>query len=168
VRLSAVVVAAFVRNNKMAPAAVPELIPSVHAAFAKLCKPAPRARAPRRPRPAVPIAISVQRDHIICLEDGKKVKSLTRYIRARFGLSPDQYRGKWGLPPDYPMVSPVCAGRHLLEALRPDSTANDAAAPQTNGGAIPLERFGAVYELKAVMSGDVNSGTARKPVSPNV
>ena len=61
---------------------------------------------PARQKPAVPISRSVQHDFIICLEDGKKLKMLKRYLRSRFGMSPEQYRQKWGLAADYPMVAP--------------------------------------------------------------
>jgi predicted transcriptional regulator len=115
-RLSAAVVVAFVRKNGMAAGAVPNLIPRVHAAFSKLREPAPIAAPPPPQRPAVPIAQSVCRDHIVCLEDGKKLKSLKRYLRARFGMSPDDYRRKWDLAPDYPMIAPCHARRDWLLA----------------------------------------------------
>jgi predicted transcriptional regulator len=131
VRLSAEVVAAFLRKNTVAPDAVPKLISSVHAAFAKLDAPAPvaskpAAPKPQRPRPAVAIARSVQRNHIVCLEDGKKLRSLTRYLRARFGMSPDEYRRKWGLAPDYPMTAPSYVERRWLVALEHGSGAERA------------------------------------------
>ena len=62
-------------------------------------------------QPAVPVKKSVQDDYIVCLEDGKKLKMLKRYLRARFKLSPDEYRARWNLPPDYPMVAPNYARR---------------------------------------------------------
>ena len=66
---------------------------------------------PEKKKPAVPIGRSVQPDYIVCLEDGKKLKMLKRYLRARYNLSPDEYRRRWGLPPDYPMVAPAYAQR---------------------------------------------------------
>jgi predicted transcriptional regulator len=64
-----------------------------------------------RPDPAVSIRSSVKKDHIVCLEDGKKLKMLKRYLRSRYKLSPDEYRQRWNLPPDYPMVAPNYAKR---------------------------------------------------------
>ena len=77
-------------------------------------RPRPRAAAPaaeERPKPAVPIGRRVQHDYIVCLEDGKKLKMLKRYLRSRYNMSPDDYRRRWGLPPDYPMVAPAYAAR---------------------------------------------------------
>jgi len=110
-RLSADIVAAYVANNQTAPAAIPDLIRSVHQSLATLgAEEAPPA-APEKRKPAVPISRSVQRDYIVCLEDGKQLKMLKRYLRARYNLSPDEYRRRWGLPPDYPMVAPAYAQR---------------------------------------------------------
>jgi predicted transcriptional regulator len=106
---SAEIVAAYVAQNNLPAGGVAELIRSVHAALSNLGEtPAP---APERRKPAVPISRSVQHDFIVCLEDGKKLKMLKRYLRSRYDLSPEDYRRKWGLPPDYPMVAPVYAAR---------------------------------------------------------
>jgi predicted transcriptional regulator len=84
----------------------------VHQALASLGEPvAPIAVLAERAKPAVPISKSVQNDFIVCLEDGKKLKMLKRYLRAQYDLSPEEYRRKWGLPPDYPMVAPAYAVR---------------------------------------------------------
>jgi predicted transcriptional regulator len=88
---------------------VSELIGSVHRALVELGNQPPTA--PERRKPAVPISRSVQNDHLVCLEDGKKLKMLKRYLRARYDLSPEEYRRRWGLPPDYPMVAPMYAAR---------------------------------------------------------
>jgi predicted transcriptional regulator len=109
-RLSADVVAAYVAQNPLQPQAIPELIRSVHQTLADLGKPQ-EIRLPERHKPAVPINRSVHQDYIVCLEDGKKLKMLKRYLRAKFDLSPEEYRRKWGLPPDYPMVAPAYAAR---------------------------------------------------------
>ena len=110
-RLSADIVAAYVSNNQTAPAAIPDLIRLIHRSLTTLgSEEAPQA-APEKRKPAVPISRSVQPDHIVCLEDGKKLKMLKRYLRARYNLSPDEYRRRWGLPPDYPMVAPAYAQR---------------------------------------------------------
>ena len=109
-RLSAEIVAAYVAQNSVAPSAVSSLIGQVHATLATLGQPAPEPE-PERRKPAVPISRSIHDDYIICLEDGAKLKMLKRYLRSRFNLSPEEYRRKWGLPPEYPMVAPVYAAR---------------------------------------------------------
>ncbi len=98
------IVSAFVSRNAVAPGAVAELISSVHAALVGLSAPVEELR--RKLVPAVPIRKSITPDYLISLEDGKRFKSLKRTLKARYGLSPDQYRAKWGLPDDYPMVAP--------------------------------------------------------------
>jgi len=104
-RLTAKIISAHVGNNQVAVAALPELIQSVHRSLATAgtAEPAP---APAPPTPAVPIRRSVFPDHIVCLEDGKKLKMLKRYLQTSYGMTPEQYRQKWGLPADYPMVAP--------------------------------------------------------------
>ncbi len=112
-RLAADIVAAYLANNTVAAAGVPDLIRTVHATVAGLGLPEPEAppRTTERPKPAVPISRSVQNDHIVCLEDGKKLTMLKRYLRSRYDLSPEDYRRRWGLAPDYPMVAPAYAAR---------------------------------------------------------
>lgn len=102
------IVAAFVERNPVAPEALPGLISSVHAALKGLGQTEPVVEA-RELVPAVPVKKSVQQDFIVCLEDGKKFKSLKRHLRTAYGMSPDEYRAKWGLPADYPMVAPSYA-----------------------------------------------------------
>lgn len=108
-RLSADIVAAYVAQNAIAAAAVPELIGKVHGTLANLGAVEPVLR--ERQRPAVSVAKSVQHDFITCLEDGKRLKMLKRYLRAQYDMSPEDYRRKWNLPPDYPMVAPAYAAR---------------------------------------------------------
>jgi predicted transcriptional regulator len=98
------IVSAYVRNNTLNTNELPELIRSVHAALVSLSKPADDEPEPLKP--AVPVKKSVFKEHIVCLEDGQKFKSLKRHLRSKYGLSPDEYRQKWGLPADYPMVAP--------------------------------------------------------------
>jgi predicted transcriptional regulator len=109
-RLSAEIVASYVAQNTLAANAVGDLIGSVHLALSTLGKTVVE-REPEKRKPAVPISRSVQHDHIICLEDGKKLKMLKRYLRSRYDLSPEDYRRRWGLPPEYPMVAPAYAAR---------------------------------------------------------
>ncbi len=106
--LTAQIVAAHVRNNQVAAEALPELIRSVHASLAGTQKP---VELVEKPQPAVSPRKSVFPDFIICLEDGKKLKMLKRHLATRYGLTPEQYREKWGLPHDYPMVAPNYAER---------------------------------------------------------
>jgi predicted transcriptional regulator len=109
-RLGSGIVAAYVSRNAVAADAVPDIIRTVHQALEGLSRNAP-APVEERPRPAVPIGRSVQHDFIVCLEDGKRLKMLKRYLRSRYNLSPEEYRKRWGLAPDYPMVAPAYAAR---------------------------------------------------------
>ena len=110
-RLGAEIVAAYVSRNVVTPDAVPDIIRSVHQALEGLSKGAAPPPPEERPKPAVPISKSVQHDYIVCLEDGKKLKMLKRYLRSRYDMSPEEYRRRWGLPADYPMVAPAYAAR---------------------------------------------------------
>ena len=101
-RLTSTIVGAHVANNPIAVTDVPGLIAAVHQALATL---GPEEPAPK-PNPAVPIKQSVTPDYIICLEDGKKQKMLKRHLKTAHSMSPDEYRERWGLPRDYPLVSP--------------------------------------------------------------
>ncbi|WP_300578803.1 MucR family transcriptional regulator [Phenylobacterium sp.] len=109
-RLGVDIVSAYVSRNPVSTDAVPDLIRAVHDALASLGEPTPAAPE-ERPKPAVPISKSVQDDYIVCLEDGKRLKMLKRYLRSRYDMSPEDYRRRWGLPPDYPMVAPTYAAR---------------------------------------------------------
>lgn len=102
------VVGSYLHNNQMHPDELGALIHSVHRTFTGLGQPQAPEPAPR-PKPAVPISQSVQPDYIVCLEDGKRLKMLKRYLRSRFDLTPEQYRQRWNLAPDYPMVAPTYA-----------------------------------------------------------
>jgi len=102
--LAVQVVSAYVGNNTVDASQLTELINAVYATLAGLGRgiAAPRSAL----RPAVPVKKSVTPEYIICLEDGKKLKMLKRHLRAVYGMSPDEYRAKWGLPQSYPMVAP--------------------------------------------------------------
>ncbi len=103
--LAADIVAAFVSNNSVPVADLPALIASVHSALGGLGSGAAIEQAAPL-TPAVPIKKSIMPDYLVCLEDGKKFKSLKRHLRTRYGLSPEEYRARWNLSPDYPMVAP--------------------------------------------------------------
>jgi len=110
-RLSADVVASYVLNNKVEARDIPGLIRSVHGSLSNLGSEPPPPPPAERPKPAVPIGRSIQPDYIVCLEDGKRLKMLKRYLRSQYDMTPEQYRRRWGLPPDYPMVAPNYANR---------------------------------------------------------
>ncbi|KMO36919.1 MucR family transcriptional regulator [Methylobacterium tarhaniae] len=103
--LAADIVAAFVSNNSVPVGELPGLIAAVHSALNGLGHGA-TAEAVEPLTPAVPIKKSIMPDYLVCLEDGKKFKSLKRHLRTRYGLSPEDYRARWNLSPDYPMVAP--------------------------------------------------------------
>lgn len=109
-RMSADIVASFVANNKVTPDQLPDLIKSVHRTISTLSR-GEEERVVEKPRPAVPINKSVHNDYIVCLEDGKKLKMLKRYLRSTYGMSPEDYRKRWALPADYPMVAPSYAAK---------------------------------------------------------
>jgi predicted transcriptional regulator len=115
ITLTADIVAAHVSNNSVAVSDLPVLIQNVHMALAGLGG-AVAAPAERK-EPAVSIRASIKPDYIVCLEDGKKLKMLKRHINTHYGLSPDQYRAKWGLSADYPMVAPNYAEQRRVLAL---------------------------------------------------
>jgi predicted transcriptional regulator len=110
-RLGSGIVAAYVSRNAVPLDAVADIIRTVHRTLDGLSKAAIAPAVEERPRPATPISRSVQQDYIVCLEDGKQLKMLKRYLRSRYDMSPDDYRRRWGLPPDYPMVAPAYAAR---------------------------------------------------------
>ena len=101
--LTAQIVSAHVSKNNVAPEALPALIQDVFRTLANVGQEPAQAD---KPQPAVPVKKSVFPDHIICLEDGKKLKMLKRHLKTSFNMTPDQYRERWGLPADYPMVAP--------------------------------------------------------------
>ena len=101
--LTAEIVSAHVANNTVTPDAVAALIQDVYRARSGLGK---EPLQPDKPQPAVPVKKSVFPDHIVCLEDGKKLKMLKRHIKTAYNMTPEQYRERWSLPPDYPMVAP--------------------------------------------------------------
>jgi len=104
ITLTTDIVVSYVSNNSVAADEVSALIQSVHGTLAGLGSGGATAEA--RPEPAVSVRSSVKRDHIVCLEDGKKMKMLKRHLMTDHGLTPDEYRARWGLSSDYPMVAP--------------------------------------------------------------
>lgn len=105
VELTAEIVCAYVGNNAVPAADIPALIKQVHNALTEASATASTPEAPKL-EPAVPVNRSITPDYLICLEDGKKFKSLKRHLRTSYNMTPEEYREKWGLRPDYPMVAP--------------------------------------------------------------
>jgi predicted transcriptional regulator len=105
IELTAEIVSAYVSNNTVPAGELPGLINQIHSALTRVSS--GTSEAPSEPlKPAVPVKRSIHPDFIVCLEDGKKFKSLKRHLRTQYSMTPEQYREKWGLPPDYPMVAP--------------------------------------------------------------
>jgi predicted transcriptional regulator len=106
IELTAEIVSAYVSNNSVSASELPGLINQVHSALARVSSGLGEG-APSEPlKPAVSVKRSITPDHIVCLEDGKKFKSLKRHLRTQYNMTPEAYREKWDLPPDYPMVAP--------------------------------------------------------------
>ena len=104
-RMSVEIVSAYVSNNSIAATQLPDVINTVYGALNSI-NGQTVFESPESQKPAVSVRRSVNPDYIVCLEDGKKLKMLKRHLRAAYGMSPDEYRAKWGLPSDYPMVAP--------------------------------------------------------------
>ena len=110
IELTAEIVSAYVSNNTVPASEIPSLINQVHAALARVS--GKTADAPLEPlKPAISLKKSITPEYIVCLEDGKKFKSLKRHLRTQYNMTPEQYRDKWGLPADYPMVAPNYAAK---------------------------------------------------------
>ena len=105
IQLTANIVSAYVSNNTVASADIPSLIGLVYSALMRISI-GPVATPADSLKPAVPIKRSITAEYLVCLEDGKKFKSLKRHLRTQYDMTPERYREKWGLPPDYPMVAP--------------------------------------------------------------
>lgn len=99
------IVASYLSHNPVPAEGVPDLIRSVYATMADVSEPVEKPEP--KTKPAVAVSKSVNDDYIVCLEDGKKLKMLKRYLRSQYNMSPDEYRRKWNLPSDYPMVAPA-------------------------------------------------------------
>ena len=109
-RMAVDIVAAYVGKNSLSANQIPEVIQTVYSSLTSLEGPAPEVKAEAL-RPAVPVKKSVMPDYIVCLEDGKKLNMLKRHLRTTYNMSPEEYRAKWNLPADYPMVAPNYAAQ---------------------------------------------------------
>lgn len=105
IELAADIVSAYVSNNSVPASDLPALINEVHSALLRVTAGQPVVTT-ESPKPAISPKKSITNEYIICLEDGRKFKSLKRHLRTQYNMSPDEYREKWSLPPDYPMVAP--------------------------------------------------------------
>lgn len=126
------VVSAYVSNNAVQCSELSDLIRKVHRTFATLHE---TSHLEDRPEPAVAVKNSVKPDYIVCLEDGKKLKMLKRHLNSAYGMSPEVYRERWGLPADYPMVAPNYAKRRSALAKKIGLGTRDAGTqPAKKGG----------------------------------
>ncbi len=116
-RLATDIVAAYVRHNQIPANELPDMIKTVHEALDDLVDEKDEGKLVEQ-KPAVPIRRSVTPEYLICLEDGKRLKMLKRYLRSTYNMTPEEYRAKWGLPPDYPMVAPNYAAQRSAFAKR--------------------------------------------------
>ena len=105
IELTADIVSAYVSNNSVSAGEIPNLINQIHSALLRVSG-GQSDTQPEPLKPAVSLKKSITSDYLICLEDGKKFKSLKRHLRTQYNMTPEQYRDKWALPPDYPMVAP--------------------------------------------------------------
>jgi predicted transcriptional regulator len=108
IELTANIVSAYVSNNSVSAGEIPNLINQIHAALVRVSGGQSDAQ-PEPLKPAISVKKSITSDYLVCLEDGKKFKSLKRHLRTQYNMTPEQYREKWGLAPDYPMVAPSYA-----------------------------------------------------------
>jgi predicted transcriptional regulator len=130
------IVSAYVSNNSLRAADLPDLIGSVHLAIRQLSQSAAPTPEKVPDAPAVPIKKSVTKDYIICLEDGKKFKSLRRHLSSSYNMTPDEYRTKWGLANDYPMVAPSYSATR--SQLAKDSGLGQVSRVTTSALAAPV------------------------------
>ncbi len=126
-RMAADIVSAYLSKNVVSAQQIPDLINTVYASLSGLEEP-PEEQASEPLKPAVAIRKSVTPEYIVCLEDGKKLKMLKRHLRSTYNMSPDEYRARWGLPPDYPMVAPDYAA-HRSEVAKKIGLGRGAGRP---------------------------------------
>ena len=138
IEMAAEIVSAYVEKNSLPADQLPDLIRQVHGALANIGSGAPEVSAEKQ-SPAVSVRKSISPDFLICLEDGRKFKSLKRHLRTKYDLSPEQYRAKWGLPKDYPMVAPnyAAARSKLAKNMGLGQGGRKPAAAPAKGGRKP-------------------------------
>ncbi|MDA0229869.1 MAG: MucR family transcriptional regulator [Proteobacteria bacterium] len=133
VALTGSIVAAYVSNNKVSVSELPDLIRNIYESFSRAGQSAAQGPSEASARPSISIKKSITPDYLICLEDGIKLKMLKRHLRTHYGLTPQQYREKWGLPSDYPMVAPNYAKKRsqLAKQIGLGSKRRAAAVPNS-------------------------------------
>ena len=136
--LTSQIVSAYVAHNRVATETLPSLIQQVHHALANAGEQTSAAVSEMQ-QPAVQVRRSVFPDHIVCLEDGKKLKMLKRHLQTAYGMTPQQYRAKWGLPHDYPMVAPALA-RRRSELARQIGRGRKPTATEQKVSRLPARR----------------------------
>ncbi|HEX4768164.1 MAG TPA: MucR family transcriptional regulator [Lichenihabitans sp.] len=142
--MAAEIVSAYVRNNSVPAGELPQLLQSVHGSLGSIVN-GPKSEPVKEPQqPKVPIKKSVTDDFIVCLEDGKRFKSLKRHLHSEHGLSPQEYRAKWALPKDYPMVAPAYASARssLAKTLGLGRKAPSATAEPTEASSAATQQAG--------------------------
>ncbi|HUK58815.1 MAG TPA: MucR family transcriptional regulator [Stellaceae bacterium] len=117
-RMTTTVVAAYLRKHPLPSAQIADIIATVYGSLKRLESGEVGSAGAETQRPAVPVRRSIHADYLVCLEDGKKLKMLKRHLRTTYNLTPEQYRQKWGLPPDYPMVAPNYADQRSAFAKK--------------------------------------------------
>ena len=150
ISLTADIVASYASSNKMAPSDLTGLINQVHAALSSSAN-GKSEPEPQNLEPAVPIKNSVKPDYIICLEDGKKFKSLKRHLKSAFNMTPEQYRAKWSLKHDYPMVAPAYAAKRseLAKSMGLGNLRQKTKAAKGAAKAAPAAKSSARKKTKA-------------------
>jgi len=156
IALTAEIVSAHVSNNKVASADIADLIASVHGALTGLGEPAPAPEVELEP--AVSVRASVKPDHIVCLEDGEKLKMLKRHLATHHGMSPADYRAKWKLPADYPLVAPDYAAQRKDLAL----AIGLGRKPGLSKSKTPPEKPAPTRKLSAKFAGDGETPAKRR------
>ena len=156
--LTAKIISAHIANNAVSAEALPALITSVYASLSNTGAEPPEVG--RKPEPAVPVKKSIFPEYIICLEDGKKLKMLKRHLATSYAMSPEQYRAKWDLAPDYPMVAPSYSSRRseLAKAIglgnrrspaeKTESAATDGERPGSSGKTPRVKKIAALRKVK--------------------
>ena len=135
--LTAKIAAGYLRGNPLPVASIPEVINLIYGALRQVGQPVVPEKEPQRP--AVPIRKSVTAEYIVCLEDGRKLKMLKRHLRSTYGMTPDEYRAKWNLPADYPMVAPAYAEKRS-EFAKAIGLGRSRSEPEPEPEAAPARR----------------------------
>lgn len=164
VTLTADIAAAFVSNNSVATSEVSELISSVHAALIGLGN-ASSQETQARPEPAVPVRASIKPDYIVCLEDGKKLKMLKRHLMTHYQMTPAQYREKWNLKADYPMVAPNYAETRKALALKSGLGRKPAVTTPSDAAPAPEAPAAKPAAAKAPKAAKPAKAAAGKPAA---